>query len=198
MTYGYAPIDPEHKARATALGLVYGPEINRLIAEAKQTLVTRGTLSDKRERIIDISEALCKLLTPALVCRKGCSHCCYMATAVSTYEAAMISRYTGRRIEAEGTVEEFARGDTVDKYAGKPCTFLVEGKCSIYPVRPIACRLHHNIADSEEVCRIKDVAEPKATPSFDTGGINRAYVTLALAAGDGFADIREFFPPKEL
>lgn len=95
----------------------------------------------------------------------------------------------------KGTVEEYMKAEgNVALYSGKPCTFLEAGKCSIYPVRPLACRTHHNLSIDEENCKIANVENPKHTPMLNLTPINYAYVDLALQSGDAFADIREFFP----
>jgi Fe-S-cluster containining protein len=165
--------------------------------EARALPRKRMPSNDKKESLINIAEGICKLITSELVCSSGCSHCCYMAVAVSTYEAEMISRFTGRALATKGDTLNFIKGEDVAKYAGVPCTFLKDGKCEIYPVRTIACRLHHHLGPDNEPCKLKGVKELKPTSSLNLQEINEIYCDIAFHSGDDFSDIRDFFPPKE-
>jgi putative zinc- or iron-chelating protein len=85
------------------------------------------------------------------VCRAGCSWCCHVLVAVAAPEALAIAHHIQNELPAEqaamlaaATVEldERVRGLDADERAVRqlPCAFLVEGKCAIYPVRPLLCR----------------------------------------------------------
>lgn len=85
------------------------------------------------------------------VCCAGCSWCCHVLVAVAAPEAIAIAQYIQSEVPAEqaamlaaATVEldERVRGLDADERAVRqlPCAFLVEGKCAIYPVRPLLCR----------------------------------------------------------
>ncbi|MFC1866498.1 YkgJ family cysteine cluster protein [Chloroflexota bacterium] len=75
-----------------------------------------------------------------VACHEGCNNCCLRPTApISQPELWGILWYA--KEELAGNIRE-----TVDKQVMKysqtgQCPFLVNAGCSIYPVRPIACRL---------------------------------------------------------
>ncbi|WP_297526756.1 YkgJ family cysteine cluster protein [Thiohalobacter sp.] len=76
-----------------------------------------------------------------LACRKGCAHCCRSHETVPVYplELMGIAWYVTEIIEGP------LRGRLHDRLAHHRdlpgCPFLVDDSCSIYPLRPMACRL---------------------------------------------------------
>lgn len=200
---------PVHQARLDAFQKGGGlNELHRIIKEAQRLAGSNASYADKAEGMIDLAEHICKTIIPYTPCTKGCSHCCYMAAAVSDYEADMIGRYLGRtKANAGVSIEQYADpkgGDgaaKVDEYTGVPCTLLDDnGKCSVYPVRPIACRTHHNIAYDETNCIIAGV-EPGAglptTPAINIDEFLFHHAMVFVQGGAKYADIREWFPKKE-
>ena len=72
-----------------------------------------------------------------------------------------------------------------------PCTFLKNSVCTIYPVRPLACRTHFNLSDDPSLCDI--VNKPGAeVPYFNFTALHVPFAQSFLE--EPFADIREFFP----
>lgn len=148
-------------------------------------------------------------LTPLLqevgqlaACRKGCTHCCHIAVAINQGEAALIGRKTGikpakpanRILEQR---EQFA--DAIPLGYEHPCPFLKDNQCSIYEVRPLACRVHFNMDIDAELCRLDLGNNP--LPLYRTTELDM----LGLQAVRGgnplrvvIADIREFFPADVL
>jgi len=185
-------------ANLDAINNTTGPEIFRLIQQAQALVKRSGSAFMRYDELIDIAENVSRAITPHTPCKKGCSHCCYMAVAISEIEANAISRYTGRPMVYKPTVSDFLQNADrrTEELTGVPCTFLVEGKCSIYPVRPIPCRLHHNLAVDETNCIVKDAPLPlKNTPTLNLTGIHHAAVDIAMTqAKVGFGDIRDYFP----
>lgn len=87
--------------------------------------------------------------TPA--CRSGCAHCCYQAVTVSAPEVFAIHEHllaTRSPDEFDAIIQRLRETDdrTRNKSAAErlspelPCPFLEQGSCSIYDVRPLACR----------------------------------------------------------
>jgi hypothetical protein len=84
-------------------------------------------------------------------CRLACSHCCYQAVGVSAPEVFAIYDHL-RVTSSPSELEAIARRirDADDKTRGMtsaqrfsphlPCPFLENDRCSIYEVRPLACR----------------------------------------------------------
>lgn len=185
----------EHGAKIHAL---HGREIGLLCEAASVTVAERTiTLAEKQKRIIKIADRLNELITPHTPCKDGCSHCCYMAVAVSDSEARMIGNYLGRQpaVERQSHEAYVARNGGQEEYCGVPCTLLVDGKCSVYPVRPVACRTHHNLAKDNSNC-VLTVENPATTPSFDLSYVAIAYAITTVQSNEGFADIREYFPKE--
>jgi Fe-S-cluster containining protein len=93
-----------------------------------------------------------KLLPPErpLACKEGCSWCCNFFVVTSAAEALRIAEYirtTFPSAEVDALkerltrLEEQIRGldDVQRSHARLPCALLVDGRCSVYPVRPLPC-----------------------------------------------------------
>ena len=77
-------------------------------------------------------------------CKAGCTACCFIDVEVSGDEAAVIIGYcmeNGIEIDREYLTKQAAVGRKSYSDLSK-CFFLKDNLCSIYPVRPIACRKH--------------------------------------------------------
>jgi hypothetical protein len=88
-------------------------------------------------------------------CRKGCSFCCHLLVSTSAPEVLAIAQYVRERFTDEEQAALLQRIDAViEATAGMtrdermdckvPCPLLQNGECSIYEVRPIACRAWHS------------------------------------------------------
>ena len=97
-----------------------------------------------------------------LACRPGCDFCCHQLVTCTEIEWTEIKKYiesldSKRRYWFSRRLQPFRRDwkrwyrkRPVDfqpnplkvyrDWLGKPCPFLNEGRCDIYPVRPIDCR----------------------------------------------------------
>jgi len=75
-----------------------------------------------------------------LACGKGCSNCCRTHKTIPVYplELVGISWYVIEKIS--GPVREALKKQLEEHKEDGPCPFLVDGACSIHPMRPIACR----------------------------------------------------------
>ncbi|MCP4118812.1 MAG: YkgJ family cysteine cluster protein [Desulfobacteraceae bacterium] len=97
-------------------------------------------------------------------CKAGCSYCCYNQIKLTPAEALLIFSWIGNeftdrerallgeriqnnRLLTEGTSLE----NRVRIKESSPCVFLQQGKCSIYPVRPLICRSWTSY--SHKVCK---------------------------------------------
>lgn len=100
----------------------------------------------------------------ALGCRSGCSHCCYQRVGVTPAEALAIQFHLNQTRSATELVEIRARLSTAHEKTRMlsaeerlspdlPCPFLERGRCSIYEVRPLACRGVNSLR--EAVCEAK-------------------------------------------
>lgn len=100
----------------------------------------------------------------AAECHKGCAWCCYQPVFAGTHEIAYLMNYINKtftdeqkaslkeRIESKYEVSK----DLSDAEALKlthACPILVDGECSAYEARPIACRIY--MSKSEAMCKKK-------------------------------------------
>lgn len=126
---------------------------------------------------------------PLVACSKGCSHCCKMPVLINEIEAKEIAKATGARM----ATPEFT-GKADHSLDGVPCTFLVNGACSIYENRPFACRVHYVMDRDETLCEIFP-GESIEAPHLQ---VDDYHFTYAQTFGkDGLrrmADVRAFFP----
>jgi Fe-S-cluster containining protein len=75
-----------------------------------------------------------------LACSRGCSNCCRTHKDIPVYplELTGISWYAAEKLAGSQRAELM---DQLEQgVEGGPCPFLIEGACSIHPVRPMACR----------------------------------------------------------
>jgi len=96
-------------------------------------------------------------------CKTGCTACCFIDVDISEDEAAIILNYcneNGIEIDKEYLEKQAAVGRK--KYSElSRCVFLKEDNlCSIYPVRPIACRKHWVKTDPSLCDFSKNIANP--------------------------------------
>lgn len=75
-----------------------------------------------------------------LACVKGCSNCCRTHKDIPVYplELVCLSWYASGQVTGE--VRGVLKQHLENHGKGGPCPFLVEGACSIHPMRPMACR----------------------------------------------------------
>ncbi len=73
-------------------------------------------------------------------CRKGCSACCGTHKDIPVYplELRGISWYVTEK--TAGRAREMLRRQLSEFRKDSPCPFLIEGACSVHPLRPMACR----------------------------------------------------------
>jgi len=74
-----------------------------------------------------------------VACNKGCSECCLGPRVPFVgIELAGISWYTSEKLA--GGIRDKVKHQLQNHLETTQCPFLVDNVCSIYPVRPIACR----------------------------------------------------------
>lgn len=93
-------------------------------------------------------------LAPA--CRKGCSICCrHLCVSARPYEVFAIAEYIGRRMDddrqrdiaaavSRQAAKRRAQTAAERQRTNEPCALLLDGACSVYPVRPGRCRMYHS------------------------------------------------------
>jgi Fe-S-cluster containining protein len=92
-------------------------------------------------------------------CKKGCNWCCYMLNVVGPTEAFLMATEIMTRPSWRYWVRELYKaanrvlGHDQETYfkTKTPCVFLEKGECTVYEVRPSACR-YYFVADDPENC----------------------------------------------
>ena len=75
-------------------------------------------------------------------CRRGCAFCCHVDVVATPFEAIRIatSMRRGQIPDRRAAVAEAALPSQARGARNTPCPLLVEGACSVYAIRPFACR----------------------------------------------------------
>lgn len=84
-------------------------------------------------------------------CKVNCTFCCHNQVSITPIEILLIVEYIKNNFSSEETTQLKNRVNELDRLTGKmnafqrkkakkPCALLVDNKCSIYPVRPLACK----------------------------------------------------------
>ena len=85
-----------------------------------------------------------------LACAAGCNHCCRSPVGVVAAEAVLIGHYVDRKFSASARAEleqrMTARKAALqrDPLGTHMCPLNVDGRCSVYEVRPYNCRMFHS------------------------------------------------------
>ena len=75
-----------------------------------------------------------------LACSRGCSNCCRTHSTIPVYPAELVGLAWYVTEKLTGTVRELVKEQLRNYRDSDPCPFLVEGACSVHPMRPISCR----------------------------------------------------------
>lgn len=132
-------------------------------------------------------------------CAQGCSHCCHLPVDVAEPEAQAIGKAIGyvplpppQAKARSQSASQFE--DPSSLHYGVPCPFLGEdGACSIYEIRPLACRNHIVLDDDDLLCQLAAGAQVQQ-PVLTRYGARYAYAQ-AMGPAALVADIREWFAP---
>src|SRR6478752_5417576 len=110
----------------------------------------------------------------ALACKAGCDHCCHQPVGLTPPEALAIFAHLRQTLASDELASVAARLaqraretrglSSAERFSpDQPCPFLERGRCSIYEVRPLACR-GMNSLDAEE-CKTR-LRDPDARAAF--------------------------------
>lgn len=107
-------------------------------------------------RLEDALAAAGDLPGQTLACKEGCSLCCHYHVYITASEALAIAEYVNTKLSASqrtgleaklraNSVQADAIGLNAHMQTNIACAFLTEASnCSVYEVRPAACRKHHS------------------------------------------------------
>lgn len=130
-------------------------------------------------------------------CREGCTICCTRSVTMTTLEGDRIMTFLSEsnRLSELATAKFLPTPDrktlfTTNSYASaylsgksvegaenwdlRPCPFLTDGSCSIYPVRPFGCRLFASL----EICSADSTKQMPPHAQMPPGYIGGAAVLL--------------------
>lgn len=186
------------KAEAMRQAQVNADRINSVVdfpkleAAFNRALALKIPRRAKMQRFWEAADKMVEALTPYTACKNKCSYCCNIAATLTETEAEILGRHIGRKPKVlTKRVDILAN---IPKYSGVPCPFLEKGRCSVYEVRPLACRIHFNLADSPYFCNTAIPADQSLVPQLNNTEIDRAH--FEGFGKEVWADIRDFFPTK--
>jgi hypothetical protein len=135
-----------------------------------------------------------------LACQPGCAWCYFHPVALSVAEVARIVRHLRSALDADALAalkRRFAaiaserRGRGPDAFR-RACPFLEADRCSIYNVRPLACR---GMSSSDaSACERDSLAGTQTAPVYEAQRDLHLALQLAIAgpiAADGGPDLLE-------
>ena len=125
----------------------------------------------------------------ATACKKGCAHCCHTWVSAPAPEILFLAKRMleqQKREAAEKIRQAHLRTQELDPTSRKqhpvPCPFLDHDICSVYELRPIACRFASSA--SAAICArtlIAGGSEPIPTPVVHLRGRSGYQIALAIA-----------------
>ncbi|MDH4396366.1 MAG: YkgJ family cysteine cluster protein [Limnobacter sp.] len=100
---------------------------------------------------VDLLAQTAQLSTGAFACKEGCTSCCHARVEVTPPEVFAIANYLAaeqedrRPVFISRLVSRSAAPAPESHWSTRPaCALLVDNRCSVYPVRPAACRKGHS------------------------------------------------------
>ena len=119
-------------------------------------------------------------------CKSGCYHCCGQHILVSIAESQALVHYIQREFSPtqienlkfktqqwhlwdelrRGPLQENQGDESLDFAADHYCPVLVNGRCSVYPMRPLICRTHL-VSSEPSACR--PIHDPQSIAKNPTG-----------------------------
>ncbi len=76
----------------------------------------------------------------ALACCKGCGNCCSTHRDIPVYPLELVGIYWFVIEKVAQPLRARLKQRLLCHRSGDPCPFLIDGACSIHPMRPAACR----------------------------------------------------------
>ncbi len=141
-------------------------------------------------------------------CELGCCHCCRHLIPANIAEAHALVQYVRREFSAgqidalRMRTQQWHEWDhsrpgrhpsaIIDEQADVPgyehsCPMLVDGKCSVYPVRPLVCRTHYVSSPPLSCSTVNDPISTEAAPVVLTSVLDAAR-PFSMALSDHVED----------
>ena len=142
------------------------------------------------DQIIEDYEIKEPLVEP-VACKAGCYYCCCYEVVLTPAETLLLGNYV-KQTCTEGALADLIKkiditirlrdGRSVEERAkvlhDTPCIFLASGKCTVYDVRPFACRALHSL----DAHKCKEAIMAKRRVVEFTGYTHRYYILQTVKA----------------
>jgi len=156
----------------------------------RQIAIMNASPRVKLGKLYSLVNEYAAMRQPYIACKQGCDSCCHMKVELTNVEAERIAKATG--ILAQPLRVSTSNSD--EKFAGIPCPFLKDHKCSIYDDRPLTCRGHASFDFDSYWCATERMLAVKL-PMVSLGeALAVNHLIAQTTANPVIADIREFFP----
>lgn len=139
-------------ARSTALqrAAATGAEAHKTTEAAAQAAV--GFITQLHHGLDTVADHA-RTTGPQPACQAGCAHCCHLRVEATEPEVFHIAQHLRAQppVALADTISALQRHAATAALnpaspARQACSFLVNDRCSIYPVRPAACRKAHSLS----------------------------------------------------
>jgi len=194
-------VDHSASANSFKLSVADVKALDSIESKAMEITDSHGlTYPEKMTALVELADEGAKIAGKLSACSAKCSHCCKMAVVITGWEARRIGKYISVVPEAVwapvGDVAmmyslQEALKAKVASLTGVPCPFLVNDLCSVYDVRPLVCRTHHNISEYQSICDLE--LSRMDVPNLNFSALWTATGYLGLM-NDSVSDIRDYFP----
>lgn len=116
------------------------------------------------DQLIESFVVRCKQSNVNVDCKKGCEYCCHQLVYASIHEVLYITHYLkehfskeeiegiGKKASAKADESVLNKENGISKLS-HPCPLLVDGSCSVYSVRPMACRIY--LSSDVNSCKLR-------------------------------------------
>jgi Fe-S-cluster containining protein len=169
---------------------------DKIARNTQKILLMNASTRSKKQVLIKLADQVNEAILPYAACNAGCSHCCSMPTLIYQYEAEQLAEVSGRPFKKLNPRSHTAVMARAVEFHGQVCPFLSQGRCSVYEVRPMICRLHHSLNATPENCICAESRIRKPVIQFDPDWVEVPYHRLARQTkpAEPWGVIQEFFP----
>jgi Fe-S-cluster containining protein len=178
------------RANLDAVRAKHEKQIEVLKTQLVDTMSARTPAKLRLIRIRHIAGEQSGLFSRQTACSRGCSHCCHIGVDIPRSEAKIIAKLIDKPMTEPHTARSIDEPAS-DQYVGQPCSFLLDGTCSIYSARPLMCRTLVNLDSSSKLCELVPGAKI-SVPYLNNLRLQGAFALVSQS--EDFADIREWFP----